>query len=108
MSVFDFATYPLSSDTSFTHRHHVTRDLMDDGTPHVRVMGDSGYQETMLRFQPMSIAESSALISYLSANVATEFDFGDFGTGYIWGDPTVEVVSGPLRAVSVLIYSRVT
>jgi len=108
MTVFDFNTYPITDDFTVSHSGVVTREIMDDGTPRVRVLGGSGYRTTRLTFQPMLAATSDALLAFIAANRATSIDFGDYGTGYFWSDPTETAAGGLLRSVAIDIYAQVT
>lgn len=104
MANFDLTTYPLSNRTRMQADHVVQRDLMDDGTMGVRVLGGSTFRLIACEFQPMTEATSAAFASYLITNRATELDMVfTFGSpletyrGYIWSDPTFTPASGKLH-----------
>lgn len=112
MTAFDFTSYPLDSKTGFQDALNVTRDIMDDGTMHVRVLGGSGYRSGSLVFKPMSESEVDSLLGYLHDNRATEFTFSGTGwgaqtyTGYIASEPSIRTIDGPLSQVTVDVYAR--
>lgn len=101
MANFDLTTYPLSDRTRMVDDLTLARDLMDDGTMGVRVLGSDTFRTIRCQFEPMSEATSAAFSSYLITNRATELDMVfTFGSpletyrGYIWSQPTFSVVSG--------------
>lgn len=111
-TAFDFTSYPLDGDTGFTDEPQVLRDIMDDGTPHVRVVGGSSYRRASLVFQPTNPTETDTLLDYLNTNRATEFTFSGSGwgaktyTGFLWSEPEADPIDGYLYRVTVDVYAR--
>jgi len=101
MANFDLTTYPLATETFMADDLNVARDIMDDGTLGIRVLGSSAYRTISCVFEHMDAATSAAFAAYLVTNRATELDmlFGfrspqDTYRGYIWGNPSFTVVEG--------------
>jgi hypothetical protein len=101
MANFDLTTYPLSDRTRMDDILTVARDVMDDGTLGVRVLGDDTWRVIGCEFEPMSESTSAAFSSYLITNRATELDMVfTFGSpletyrGYIWSAPRFTIKEG--------------
>jgi hypothetical protein len=112
-TAFPFSSYTLRDSTTLTDNHVISREVMDDGTPIVRVLGSSTYRMIKCEFIPMSIADAEAMTDYLNTNRATEFEMADSGvfgaatyTGYIWSDIEVRYESGVLARVSFDFYGK--
>lgn len=109
---FDFATYPLERRTGFDVNLNVERDVADDRTPHVRILGEKTYRTGKLVFVPMVTSVADALESYLIANQGAEFSFSGAGWagqtfyGYLWSDPRRVTLSGAHYQISVDVYAR--
>jgi hypothetical protein len=100
---FPLSTYPLSDRTQINDEHTVARDVLDDGTMRIRVLGDSTFRTVRCVFNYLTESESSTFEQYLITNRATEFtmvlDSQSPTTtyqGYIWSNPSVSVRDGNL------------
>ena len=51
---FPQSTYTISDRTQFNDDHVVSRDLLDDGSMRLRVLGDSSYQIIRCVFEHMT------------------------------------------------------
>ena len=101
MANFDTTTYPLSDRTQFSDELNVARDIMDDGTMGIRVLGDDTFRTLRCEFEPMSEQVSNDFAAYLVTNRATELDMVlAFGSpqeryrGYIFAPPQMNVIGG--------------
>jgi len=104
MANFDTTTYPLSDRTRMADELNVLRDIMDDGTLGIRVLGDDTFRIISCEFEPMSEQVSNDFASYLITNRATELDMVfAFGSpqetyrGYIFSTPTLAITDGTLH-----------
>jgi hypothetical protein len=107
-TAFPIATYPLGGRTRFVDDHTIKRDVLDDGTMRVRVVGASTYRTISCSFEFISETVSAALEAYLITNRATEFDIPlEFGSplttyrGYFWSNATTSVTNGQLHTVTI-------
>lgn len=107
-TTFPLSTYPLSDKTRMSDDHTVARDLLDDGTMRVRVLGGSTYRLIRCVFENLTESQASTLEDYLITNRVTEFDMvldseSPITTyqGYLWGDPQITVAHGVLHSVRV-------
>jgi hypothetical protein len=111
-TAFPISTYQLEDSTGFSDSLNVSREVMDDGAPVIRVLGSNAYRTIRCKFIPMSQTDAQLLIDYVVANRATEFEFSGSGfgastyTGYIWSDATVENFDGIMARVSFDVYAR--
>lgn len=111
-TVFPFSSYTLLDATSAQDDHIISREIMDDGTPVIRVLGASTFRRVMCQFNPMNISDAQALMDYLHTNKATEFDMTDDGLGtstyrgYIWSEPQIAFEQGVLARVSFEFYGK--
>jgi hypothetical protein len=109
---FPFDTYPLEDSTRIADDLNISREVMDDGTPAVRILGASVYRKINFAFIPMTQTDAQSLIDYIVTNRATEFEFSGAGlgsstyTGYIWSDAFVENFEGVMARVSIDVYAR--
>lgn len=115
-TTFPVSTYPLNDRTRITGAKPVKRDIMDDGTPRFRSLGDGNYRMLRIVFNPLTEQEMQDLLDYLNTNKATEFDVAmPFGspiqnyTGYFWNEPNVSTYQGSAKdfTVSVDFYGSV-
>lgn len=104
---FPQSTYTISDRTQFNDDHVVARDLLDDGSMRLRVLGDSSYQIIRCVFEHMTESSADTFIKYLRSNKTTEFDMtfafnspSSVYRGYIWSDPRDSVTDGVLHTVS--------
>lgn len=102
-TTFPLSTYPLSDKTRMDDSQTVARDVLDDGTMRVRVLGSDNFRTIRCVFEHLSASQASTFEAYLNANRATEFDMvidseSPITTyqGYIWSDPSVSVSHGRL------------
>lgn len=98
-TTFPVSTYPLIQDAGAADHDAqiVIRDIMDDGSPRVRVMGSDTWVERPMAFIPMSADDAALLVDYLTANAGTLFSVTYMsGTweGYLWSDPKTNMKSG--------------
>jgi len=108
MTVFDFDAYPASGASTNNHKYPVSRELMEDGSPVVRQLGTAEYALSTVVFSPLTLSQSSSLLAFINQNRATEVDFGAFGVGYFWGEPSIQNVAGlTLRVITIPIYTRI-
>ena len=111
-TAFPFSSYTLLDSSAASDDHVVSREVMDDGTPVVRVLGSSTFRTVSCEFIPMSISNAQALMYYLHANKATEFDMLSDGLGtstyrgYIWSSPSISYSQGVLATVSFDFYGK--
>ena len=101
MANFDLTTYPLSDRTRMVDDLVVARDIMDDGTLGIRVLGGDTFRVIACEFEPMTEATSAAFSSYLITNRATELDMVftlvsplETYRGYILTPPQLNVRDG--------------
>ena len=95
-TAFDVTTYPLSADTKAPRGATIARDILDDGSPRIRVLGGE-FATVELFFNPMDSVKAQSFEAYISANYATEFDITIRGTtyrGYIWSDLSDDASKG--------------
>lgn len=107
-TAFPVETYPLVQGFDVPDHSKVIRDTLDDGTPHLRVIGTVNYRTVPLQFAPLDAATSSTLVEYLNSNDTTEFDLDFQGgtlTGYLWSDPSTRYEEGQYW-VSVDFYAK--
>ena len=107
-TAFPLSTYPLSDKSTFVDDHSVIRDLLDDGTMRVRVVGDSTYRTIRCVFEHLSSTTLNTFQAYLITNRVTEFTLtiafsspSMTYTGYFWSEPQVTVSNGSLYTVTV-------
>lgn len=106
-TTFDLTTYPLSDRSRFVDDHTVARDLLDDGTMRIRVLGASTFRIIRCVFEHLTEADAATFEAYLITNRATLFDmvfpFDSPVTtyqGYIWSTPQNTVTNGTFHVVS--------
>ena len=106
-TTFPLSTYPLSDRTRISEDHTVLRDLLDDGTMRVRVVGSSSFAVLSLVWEYLDGSTCDALLSYIKTNRVTEFDITVAYsspvvtyTGYFWDDPQVTPSQGKLYTVT--------
>lgn len=102
-TTFDVTSYPLDAATRFSHQPRVARDVLDDGSPRVRVLGDD-YAEIDLVFEPMDSSTAQAFEGYIYTNIATEFDITHRGAtyrGYLWSDLQTDESLGRLTVFTI-------
>lgn len=111
-TTFPFSSYALLDSSGASDNHVVSREVMDDGTPVVRVLGADTFRTVSCEFVPMSISDAQALMDYLHTNKATEFDMLSDGLGtstyrgYIWSEPRIRFTQGVLATVSFDFYGK--
>ncbi|WP_027949872.1 hypothetical protein [Haliea salexigens] len=111
-TAFPFSSYALLDTSGAMDDHIVSREVMDDGTPVIRVLGTSTFRTLTCEFVPMSISDAQALMDYLHTNKATEFDMSGDGLGtsiyrgYIWSEPRIQFSQGVLATVSFNFYGK--
>lgn len=108
-TTFPVSAYPLEDSTSFVDLHGVVRDIMDDGTPHVRELSTSSFRQINCRVVPLLMSEAETLMAYLRNNRATEFDLSISGftyRGYLWDDPALAPLEGGWARVSFVFYGK--
>jgi hypothetical protein len=109
-TTFDLTSYPLSSDTKVQSQPPIVRDVMDDGSPRIRVMGNE-HATIQLFFNPMDASTAQAFEDYISVNFATEFDIdvnNQTYRGYLWSQLYIVPAHGPRSiAYQIDFYGRV-
>lgn len=102
-TTFPLSTYPLEDRSTFVDEYRVSRDVLDDGSMSLAVLGDTHYRLVRCVFSPLTAATSATFETYLQTNRSTEFDLvyqGITYTGYIWSDIRTEPLEGALTRVS--------
>jgi len=109
-TTFPLSTYELDgNETTFLDGLNVERDIMDDGTPRVRVMGADVFRTINCVFPGLSETSVATFEAYIATNRATEFDMvinGNTYRGYIWSAVRTGVSDGILHKRSFDFYGK--